>query len=89
MKLHLEHFGQVTQADIEFADLTVFVGPQATGKSIALQLVKLLVDTGAVHRKMADYGRDWGRAEPAFLEAYFGEGMQRLAGDQTRIHFDG
>jgi len=88
MNLHLEHFGQVTEADIEFADLTVFVGPQATGKSIVLQLVKLLVDIGAVHKTMADYGREWGRDVPSFLQAYFGEGMGKLAGDQTRIRFD-
>ena len=46
MHLQLKNIGQITDADIRFGDLTVFVGPQATGKSIALQFLKLLVDMG-------------------------------------------
>ena len=32
MHLQLKNIGQITDADIRFGDLTVFVGPQATGK---------------------------------------------------------
>ena len=32
------------------------VGPQATGKSIFLQLLKLLVDRPAIHRTMKAFG---------------------------------
>ena len=46
--LRIENVGQIKKAEIDFGDLTVFVGPQATGKSIALQLLKLLLDTGQV-----------------------------------------
>ena len=42
----------MNEAEISFGDLTVFVGPQATGKSIALQFLKLLVDTGYVQSEM-------------------------------------
>ena len=39
MHLQLKNIGQIKDADIRFGDLTVFVGPQATGKTIALELV--------------------------------------------------
>lgn len=48
-RLHLANVGQIREATLEFGDLTVFVGPQATGKSIALQMLKLLVDSGTIH----------------------------------------
>jgi hypothetical protein len=38
-KLIARNFGPIKEADIEIRDLTVFVGPQATGKSIAAQLL--------------------------------------------------
>lgn len=44
--LKLERIGQIQTADVAFSDLTVLVGPQATGKSIFLQFLKLLADTG-------------------------------------------
>lgn len=50
--LRLRNIGQLTEADLHFGDLTVFVGPQATGKSIALQFLKLMVDTGQVQAEL-------------------------------------
>jgi predicted ATP-dependent endonuclease of OLD family len=50
--LQVLNAGQIKDAKIEFGDLTVLVGPQATGKSIFLQLFKLLIDTGAVLAEM-------------------------------------
>ena len=52
MKLEIQNLGPVKNAAIEFGDLTVLVGPQATGKSITLQLLKLLVDTGFVQAEL-------------------------------------
>ncbi len=64
--LRLRNIGQLTEADLHFGDLTVFVGPQATGKSIALQFLKLMVDTGQVQAElgaMAWTGRvNWPRS---------------------------
>ncbi|MEZ0296079.1 MAG: AAA family ATPase [Candidatus Methylacidiphilales bacterium] len=77
-KLHIQNFGQIKSADITFGDLTVFVGPQATGKSIVLQTLKLIMDAGAVQEVMGKYGIDWHGKLPEFLDAYFGEGMSSL-----------
>ncbi len=41
-RLSIRKFGPIQEADIEIRDLTVFVGPQATGKSMAAQLLYFL-----------------------------------------------
>jgi hypothetical protein len=73
--LCLEHVGQIVRADIDLADLTVLVGPQATGKSIFLQFLKLALDTGYVHDQLRKHGIQWQRSVPAFLDVYLGDGM--------------
>jgi hypothetical protein len=78
----LENVGQIVKADIKFGDLTVFVGPQATGKSIALQFLKLMVDTGQVQAELGRYGIDWEGKLDRFLDAYFGEGMRTIWRDE-------
>jgi hypothetical protein len=76
--LRIRNVGQIKKAELRFGDLTVLVGPQATGKSIALQLLKLVVDTGQVQDEMNRYGIDWSGRLPDFLDAYFGEGMHSI-----------
>jgi hypothetical protein len=89
MHLTLEQVGPLRQADLHFADLTVFVGPQATGKSIALQFLKLMVDPGYVQSEMKRYGLDWSGEMPEFFDAYFGEGMRSIWTDGSRVTWDG
>ncbi len=76
--LNIQNFGQIKQASLTFGDLTVLVGPQATGKSIALQLLKLMVDAGQVQAELGRYGLDWSGSLPEFLDVYFGEGMRSI-----------
>lgn len=76
--LKLERIGQIQKADVRFGDLTVLVGPQATGKSIFLQFLKLVADTGYVHDQLRKHGIDWKRSLPDFLDVYLGEGMQEI-----------
>ena len=78
--LNIEQLGQIQRANLEFGDLTVFVGPQATGKSIALQLLKLMVDAGQVIGMLPALlrGKLWG-TQPGLLNA---------AGRELRISTD-
>jgi hypothetical protein len=76
--LKLEHIGQIENADVTFGDLTVLVGPQATGKSIFLQFLKLVADTGYVHDELKKHGMEWKRTMPDFLDVYLGDGMREL-----------
>lgn len=88
--LRIRNLGQISEADLSFGDLTVLVGPQATGKSIALQLLKLMVDAGQVQDEMAKYGLDWEHQLPQFLDIYFGEGMQSIwQKGKTSIEWEG
>ncbi len=77
--------GPVKEADIRFGDLTVFVGPQATGKSIILQLLKLLVDKPAIHNTMRRFGLVQHGYIDKFLNLYFGEGMESIWSDESRL----
>jgi len=76
-RLKLQNIGQIKEADIKFGDLTVLVGPQATGKSILLQILKLILDTDHIHSTLSSYGFQW-KDKKRFLEIYLGEGMRDL-----------
>lgn len=78
MTLEIRNFGQIKAANLEFGDLTVLIGPQATGKSVTVQLLKLLVDTGFVQEELRRYGLDWAGDVNQLLDVYFGEGMHSL-----------
>ena len=86
--LRIENFGQIKSAEITFDDLTVFVGPQASGKSVVLQLLKLAIDADAIQTEMRRYGIDWDNNVGDFLDTYFGEGMRYLWKEKsTSIHW--
>lgn len=48
-RLSVQHLAQIDRAQVDFGDLTLLVGPQASGKSVFLQLFKLLKDHGHPH----------------------------------------
>ena len=77
-RIRASRIGPVQAADIRFGDVTVFVGPQATGKSILLQLLKLLVDKRAVHETMKRFGLARRNDAKIFFDQYFGEGMRSI-----------
>ncbi|MGC2530115.1 MAG: AAA family ATPase [Candidatus Acidiferrum sp.] len=88
--LNIQNLGQIKKASLSFGDLTVLVGPQATGKSIALQLLKLMVDAGQVQDEMSRYGLDWEHKLPEFLDVYFGEGMRSIWQEgNTSVEWEG
>ncbi len=93
-QLNIKNLGQIKNANIDFGDLTLFVGPQATGKSILLQMIKLLLDSGDILNTLNKNGYYWkGDKEEKedvtnFIELYFGEGMRNLWSDNTQICFD-
>jgi hypothetical protein len=88
-QLTLKNIGQIKEADLHFGDLTVLVGPQASGKSISLQWLKLLADTGLIQRQMKTYGLDYDGSLKQFLDVYFGEGMQAIWKAESGIQVDG
>lgn len=88
-RLTLTSLGQIAEADISFGDLTVFVGEQASGKSILLQLVKLILDAGDITQTLKKHGFDWQKKAENFLSLYFGEGMETIWNkDETKVIVD-
>lgn len=91
-RFEVETFGPIKRADITFGDLTVLVGPQASGKSLFVQLLKAVEDAGAIRRDLRDYGFDWLHGEDRtadYCSLYFGGGLQSLVQPKTRIRRDG
>lgn len=86
--LSVSSFGPIAEANIDFGDLTLFVGPQASGKSVLSQLMKLLVDKFHIRKVLQQYGYIWGKDTDKILDLYFGEGMSEIWSDKTRISFD-
>jgi hypothetical protein len=91
-RLEVEAFGPIKRADIEFGDLTVLVGPQASGKSLFVQLFKAVEDAGAIRSELKNYGFEWLHgSDPVsdYCSLYFGGGLQHLVQPQTLIRRDG
>ncbi|RKU10440.1 ATP-binding protein [Candidatus Poribacteria bacterium] len=87
-RLTVTSLGQIREADITFGDLTVFVGEQASGKSILLQLVKLILDAGDITHTLKKHGFDWQKDSDKFLSLYFGEGMEGIWNkDETAVTY--
>lgn len=82
-RLSVTSLGQIQEADITFGDLTVFVGEQASGKSIMLQLVKLILDVDDIRQNLTKHGFDWHGKTEDFLSLYFGEGMDGIWDNTT------
>ena len=66
--LELRNVGPIRDAEVTIGDLTVLVGPQASGKSIFLQFLKLVLDSGPVTRELRKYGMEWEKDERLFLD---------------------
>jgi hypothetical protein len=91
-RLEVEAFGPIKRADIGFGDLTVLVGPQASGKGLFVQLLKAVEDAGAIRSDLKNYGFDWLHGDDPvadYCSLYFGGGMQQLVQEQTTIHRNG
>jgi len=88
--LRLKDIGPIREAEVRFGDLTVLVGPQATGKSILLQFLRLLLDAGPIFGTLRKHGLNWRREVDSFLELYLGEGTRGLwQRDQSSIAWRG
>lgn len=87
--IEVHNLAQIEEANIDIADFTVFTGPQATGKSIFLQLMKLVLDGDDIAKTIKRYGFDWQHDWKGFLQLYFGEGMDGIWKDSTKVKVDG
>ena len=90
LRLTMQNVGPIRSADVTFGDLTVIVGPQATGKSIFLQTLKLVLDRPAIHDTFKRYNVTFNGDASAFLGGYFGKGMAAAWREESsRLSWEG
>lgn len=75
LSIRLERLGPISDARVNFGDLTVLVGPQASGKSLLLQTLKLAMDRDHIIAFLASQSVSTGGDPHAFLDLYYGRGM--------------
>jgi hypothetical protein len=86
--LRVKNLGPIKDATIQFGDLTVLVGPQATGKSLLLQMAKFCLDGEYVARDIDANGFSV-NDQSQVLEQYLGEGMGQAWTKTTTVAWDG
>jgi hypothetical protein len=89
MELYVKNFGPIKEANIAFGDLTFLVGPQATGKSLLLELFKLVVDQKHIVSTLRNYNFVLSKTKAKnILDWYFGEGLSALFKSSTRVQLN-
>lgn len=86
--IQLNNVGPIKNANVQFGDLTILVGPQASGKSIFLQLLKLLIDKNHIRKTLEQYGFPWKKDAGAISQLFFGTGMDKLWTEKSTIQYD-
>ena len=75
---------------MNFGNLTLLVGPQGSGKSLFLELFKLIVDRKHVISTLKRYNYILKKDDAKnIIEDYFGEGMASLFDSNPQIMFNG
>lgn len=87
-RLVVRDFAQIREASIEFGDLTILVGPQATGKSLLLQWLKMALDGAEVVRALKEAGESLQGAGD-LLDLFFGQGMSSAWKTESIVEFNG
>lgn len=88
--LKISNFGPIGSVDVEFGDLTLLVGPQASGKSLFLELLKYIVDKDYILSNLRKYNYliDKNNSQKVF-DIFFGDGMGKIFRHDTEVSFDG
>lgn len=88
-KLKVENFGPIKSVDLNLGDLNILIGPQASGKSLFLELFKLVMDSANIVDVLRKYNYilPKNNVNP-FLDYYFGEGLHLLFTTKTRILYE-
>lgn len=87
--LKISNLGPLGNIDIDFGDLTILVGPQASGKSIALETLKLVVDRDSVIENLDRYNYIIDHNIDKILNVYYGDGIASIWKKETSIMLDG
>lgn len=88
--LQVKNFGPITDVSVVFGDLTILIGPQALGKSLFLELFKLVKDHDHIVSTLKSYSYILEKSATSSLpEYYFGEGLSSLIMESTKVTSNG
>lgn len=88
-QLSIRNFAHIQEVTIDFGDLTVLVGAQGTGKSLALQWLKTALDGRQIVQALREAGQDVQDAT-TLVDLIFGVGMGSAWREgETAIQLDG
>lgn len=77
-KITVKNFGPIREVNVELGDLTVLIGAQASGKSLFLQMFKLMKDRFAILKSLDNYGFVVNNKLENLLNRYLGEGLSSM-----------
>lgn len=81
----VKNFGPIHEVNVELGDLTVLVGAQASGKSLFLQMFKLIKDKNAILKSLENYGFVVNNKLENLLNRYLGEGLSKMLTDKSEF----
>ena len=88
--LKIKNFGPIGNVDVKFGDLTFLVGPQASGKSLFLELLKYVIDKDYVLANLRKFNYIIDKNNPKkVLDTFFGDGMYKIFKPSTEIVYNG
>ena len=87
--IQMENLGPITEANVELGDLTVLVGPQASGKSIFLQTLKLAIDRNHILGFFQKQNTVFSNGPQSVLNGYYGRGMGGMLKKNPTVRWDG
>ena len=85
-RLVIRDFAQIREASFHFRDLTVLVGAQGTGKSLALQWLKAAIDGKHIVTTLREAGQEV--SHRTLIDLIFGVGMGSAWRDRSHVTFD-
>jgi len=88
VSLSIKNFAHLQSVNLDFGDLTILVGPQGAGKSLALQWLKLGLDGRQIVQVLKQSGYTTDKSD-VLIEHIFGEGMATAWHTNTRVQFNG
>ncbi len=85
LTLSIRNFAHLADVSLQLGDLTVLVGPQGAGKSLALQWLKVAMDCRQIVDALRAAGHLNGRAD-VLMDLVFGTGMgSAWRDDETEV----
>lgn len=88
VRLSIRGFAHLADVRLDLGDLTVLVGPQGAGKSLALQWLKVAMDGRQVVEALAAAGHPTDRPE-VLVDLVFGTGMAPAWSQATEVRLGG